>query len=47
MGFGVRNQPFMYDEVTLEEVESEFYTWEVFAPIPWVDWTWHFGSSGS
>jgi hypothetical protein len=47
VGLGVRFSAGIYDEVSGEELESEFYTWEVFAPIPWIDWTWHFGSAGN
>jgi hypothetical protein len=46
VAIGVRTQPSIYDEVNDDEVISDFYSWDVFAPIPWIDWTWHFGSQG-
>ena len=47
IGVGFRGQITFSDEVAGEEVLTEFYSWDVFAPIPWVDWTWHFESAGN
>ena len=46
LAFGYRDQPDIYVEATGESVQSTFYTVEAFGPIPWVDWTWHFGKEG-
>ena len=46
MVLSVRDQPSIYDEVNNEEIESNLYQWTGVGPLPWIDWTWHFGESG-
>jgi hypothetical protein len=31
---------------TGESESTSFATWDGFGPMPWIDWTWHFGAKG-
>jgi hypothetical protein len=31
---------------TGERESTSFATWDGFGPMPWIDWTWHFGAKG-
>ena len=46
LAFGFRDRASMTVQATGETVESSYYSWNAFGPIPWVDWTWHFGKEG-
>ena len=43
IAMGIRTQNTIYDDVNGEEIESNLYEWRGFGPLPWIDWTWHFG----
>ena len=46
LAFGFRDRASMTVQATGETVESSYYSWTAFGPIPWIDWTWHFGKEG-
>ena len=43
--FGFINTPTVYNSSTGEDETSTFVDYTLFGPMPWIDWTWHFGEA--
>ena len=41
--FNFTSSESLYDPVTGEDTTSKFSRNDFFGPLPWIDYTWHFG----